>query len=335
MKLHRSIKHSEPIMPRLFSSLQLRQLVLSKRIVVSSMLTNASVDGCATDWHVMHYGNLAISGMGMINFEATAVEATGRIGPRCLGLYSDEAEDALARVVRFCRANSETKLGLQLAHAGRKGAIAPDSVPRRAMTAEEGGWPVVSSSAYEDGIHARPEPLDNAGIKALIEAWKRSTVCAHRLGFDSLDLHFAHGYLVNQFLSPLINSRNDGYGLMAIGIVLIFSVTRIAFGLMAISSRFPPSPSEPCKWVHCPAPYGLTSHSPDWLSGSSSPCFFVGTDCVKRRPFSAATLFFRYFLPRSPFCSATNCYRYGARYCLPRRWYCQSARCFIASCSSR
>ncbi len=199
-------------MPLLFSSLQLRQLVLSNRIVVSSMLTNASVNGCATDWHVMHYGNLAISGMGMINFEATAVEEIGRIGPRCLGLYSDEAEDALGRVVRFCRANSETKLGLQLAHAGRKGAIAPDSVPRRAMTVEEGGWRVVSSSAYEDGIHARPDPLDNAGIKALIEAWKRSTARASRLGFDSLDLHFAHGYLINQFLSPLINSRTDGYG---------------------------------------------------------------------------------------------------------------------------
>lgn len=199
-------------MTKLFSQMNLRSARLDNRIVVSPMLQNAAVDGSATSWHLMHYGNLSISGAGLMILEATAVEAAGRIGPRCLGLYSDDNETALAHILKFIRANSEIKVGVQLAHAGRKGSIAPGANPRRAMTEEEGGWPVISSSVYQDSVHATPRPMTRADMDRQFELWGTATKRAQRLGFDLIELHYAHGYLVNQFLSPIINTRTDTYG---------------------------------------------------------------------------------------------------------------------------
>jgi 2,4-dienoyl-CoA reductase-like NADH-dependent reductase (Old Yellow Enzyme family) len=198
---------------KLFSPLTLRDLKLTNRVAVAPMCQYAAVDGTASDWHLMHLGNFAVSGIGLVIAEATGVEAEGRISNACLGLYSDANEQALARVVSFFKTyGGGTKFGIQLAHAGRKGSVLPSFLPRRALTKEEGGWAPPSPSDYEDGIHSPPRVLDEDGILAIREAWKRATLRAERIGIDLIEMHFAHGYLVNQFLSPLVNRRTDRYG---------------------------------------------------------------------------------------------------------------------------
>ncbi len=197
---------------KLFSPLKLRDLTLENRIVVSPMLQHAAENGVATDWHLMHYGMFSVSGPGLLITEATATEPRGRIGPYCMGLYSDEAEKALARVVGFCRKFGNAKLGVQLAHSGRKGSVPPTWVPRRTLTPEEGGWRTVSCSPIDDEVFAVPEVLDQQGIEAIIDSWSKATYRAERIGFDLIELHFAHGYLAHQFLSPLTNERTDCWG---------------------------------------------------------------------------------------------------------------------------
>ena len=198
---------------KLFTPIRLRGLELENRIAVSPMCQYAAQDGTASDWHIMHLGSFAVSGPGVVITEATGVEPQGRISNVCLGLYSDANEAALARVVKFFRDyGGETKFGVQLAHAGRKGSVLPSFLPRRPLTEEEGGWTPPSPSYYEDGIHTPPRVLDEAGIASIREAWKQAVVRAERIGVDLIEMHFAHGYLVNQFLSPLINTRSDRYG---------------------------------------------------------------------------------------------------------------------------
>lgn len=197
---------------RLFSPFILRGLTLPNRIAVGPMCQYAASEGVASDWHLMHLGNFSLSGAGLVITEATAVEPRGRISPLCLGLYSDESEAALGRVVKFCRQYGSAKLGLQLAHAGRKGSVSASFEPRRVVAPEQGGWPTISSSPIDDGFHAVPEVLDATGIDRLIADWVAATRRAARLDFDLIELHFAHGYLVNQFLSPLTNLRSDAYG---------------------------------------------------------------------------------------------------------------------------
>jgi 2,4-dienoyl-CoA reductase-like NADH-dependent reductase (Old Yellow Enzyme family) len=198
---------------KLFTPFSLRGLELPNRIVVSPMCQYAAENGTASDWHIMHLGGFAVSGPGLVIAEATGVEPEGRISPMCLGLYSDENEEALARVVKFFRTyGGDTKFGVQLAHAGRKGSVLPSFMVRRAVPIEEGGWVPPSPSDYRDAVHTPPRVLDEAGIRSVRESWKQATIRADRIGVDLIELHFAHGYLVNQFLSPLINSRDDRYG---------------------------------------------------------------------------------------------------------------------------
>ncbi len=200
------------MLPKLFTPYQLRELTLENRIVVGPMCMYASYDGNASDWHLMHLGNFSVSGAGLVIVEATAVEPEGRISNRCLGLYSDDNERALANVVQSCRRYGKAKLGIQLAHAGRKGAVTPSWMVRRPLTAEEGWWQPEAPSVVEDGVHSKPRELDVPSIERIKRAWVESTIRAERVGFDLIELHFAHGYLVNQFLSPLTNHRNDVYG---------------------------------------------------------------------------------------------------------------------------
>lgn len=161
----------------------------------------------------MHLGNFAVSGPGVVISEATAVEPEGRISPMCLGLYSDENEAALARLVSFFRDyGGHTKFGIQLAHAGRKGSVLPSFMVRKFVPVSEGGWIPPSPSHYVDDVHAPPRILTISEIENITEAWKLSTQRADRIGVDLIELHFGHGYLVNQFLSPLINQRTDKYG---------------------------------------------------------------------------------------------------------------------------
>ena len=197
----------------LFSPYQLRSLELANRIVVSPMCQYSAVEGCAQDWHLMHLGQLALSGAGLLLTEAAAVEPVGRITPDCLGLYSDESEAALARVIAFCREHGAARLGVQLAHAGRKASTRRPWDGRDPLSAHEGAWQTVSSSAvpHDEGWH-RPVALDESGLARVKAAFVGATERAARIGFHVIELHAAHGYLLHEFLSPIANQRNDAYG---------------------------------------------------------------------------------------------------------------------------
>jgi 2,4-dienoyl-CoA reductase-like NADH-dependent reductase (Old Yellow Enzyme family) len=196
----------------LFSPYRMRDLELENRVVVPPMCMYAANDGVASEWHLLHYGSLAVSGPGLIILEATGVERQGRISHLCLGIYSDECERALKKLVDACRQYGTAKIGIQLAHAGRKGAVTPSWLPRRALTKEEGWWQPEGPSMIEDAVHSKPLVLERAGIERIKKAWVDATARAERAGFDTVELHFSHGYLVNQFLSPLTNLRTDEYG---------------------------------------------------------------------------------------------------------------------------
>jgi NADPH2 dehydrogenase len=197
----------------LFSPIRLRNLALRNRIVVSPMCQYSAADGSATDWHLIHLGQLSLGGAALLFVEATAVEAIGRITPGCLGLYSDENERALGQVVATVRKYSPVALGIQLAHAGRKGS---SEVPWRGgqlIPLDRGGWrPVAPSPVAQLPGEDPPEPLDRAGMSRIRDGFVGSARRALRLGFDAIELHSAHGYLLHEFLSPVSNKREDKYG---------------------------------------------------------------------------------------------------------------------------
>ncbi len=199
-------------MSNLFTPIKLRELTLDNRIVLSPMCQYASQDGFASDWHMAHLGTYALANLGLAITEATAVEPKGRISPMCLGLYSDAHQEALARILKFYRDYGTTKFGIQLAHAGRKSSVLPSFMIRKAVPVVEGGWIPMSPSHYVDDVHTPPAVMTLEDIEQAKLAWRDATRRAAEIGVDLIELHFAHGYLVNQFLSPLINSRDDRYG---------------------------------------------------------------------------------------------------------------------------
>jgi len=203
---------SIPMSP-LFTPVQLGPVALDNRIVISPMCQYSAHEGCATDWHMIHLGHLALSGAGLLIVEATAVEPIGRITPHDVGLWSDETESALAPVVRAIRRYSPIKLGIQLAHAGRKAASRAPWDGGDQLPPAEGGWVTCAPSAvpHLEG-ELPPEALDEAGLARVRQAFADSARRADRLGFDVIELHAAHGYLLHQFLSPLANRRDDAYG---------------------------------------------------------------------------------------------------------------------------
>ncbi len=197
----------------LFSPLELRGLTLNNRIAVSSMCQYAAENGSAVDWHLMHLGQFSMGAAGLVMTEATAVSATGRITPKCLGLYSDENEAALKRVVDFCRKYGVTAVGVQLAHAGRKGSVQIPLDGGKPLTAEESPWTTLAPSAIPFGADWHvPQALSRKGLASVKAEFVSAAKRAVRLGFDLAELHGAHGYLLHQFLSPLSNQRNDEYG---------------------------------------------------------------------------------------------------------------------------
>jgi 2,4-dienoyl-CoA reductase-like NADH-dependent reductase (Old Yellow Enzyme family) len=198
----------------LFDPIRLRALALANRIVVSPMCQYSARDGCATDWHLVHWGQLLMSGAGLFTIEATAVTADGRITPGCLGLYDDATEDALTRVLARARALCPPMpVAMQLAHAGRKGSSRVPWEGGRLLTPGEGGWQPVAPSPIPHGGHEPPPAaLDGAGLARIREAFVASARRALRAGVDALELHMAHGYLLHEFLSPLANRRDDAYG---------------------------------------------------------------------------------------------------------------------------
>ncbi len=198
---------------QLFSPYRLRGLELPNRVVVSPMAQySATAAGHATAWHHMHYGNLAVSGAGLLIFEAIAVEAAGRVSARCLGLWTDAQAESLRPVLEFCRQHGGAKLGVQLAHSGRKGSVQRPWEGQNSIGPDEEGWQVVSSCAEAYPGRATPHALSLAEMEALKAGYVAAARRADAIGFDLIELHAAHGYLLNCFLTPLANRRNDAYG---------------------------------------------------------------------------------------------------------------------------
>jgi 2,4-dienoyl-CoA reductase-like NADH-dependent reductase (Old Yellow Enzyme family) len=200
-------------MPHLFDPLSIRNLTFSNRVFVSPMCEYSSVDGFANDWHFVHLGTRAVGGAGLIIFEATAVEAIGRISPQDLGIWKDEHIAPLARITRFIHEHGAVA-GIQLAHAGRKASTArPWEGGAPIPPGVKDGWkPVGPSPVPFDPEHTVPEALDEAGIQRIIRAFADATERARAAGFRHVEVHAAHGYLLHEFLSPLSNQRTDRYG---------------------------------------------------------------------------------------------------------------------------
>ncbi|GGC59692.1 NADH:flavin oxidoreductase/NADH oxidase [Chelatococcus reniformis] len=201
-------------LPALFTPFRVRNLELANRIVIAPMCQYSAEDGCMNDWHLIHLGQLAISGAALLTIEATAVLPEGRISWADVGLWDDASEAAMGRTLAAIRRWADIPVAIQLSHAGRK---ASTEVPWRGggqiPAGDAHGWPTEAPSAvaFADGQTA-PAALDREGLKRVREAFAGAAARAARLGLDAVQLHAAHGYLLHQFLSPLANRREDAYG---------------------------------------------------------------------------------------------------------------------------
>ena len=199
--------------PPMFQPFQLRGMQLANRVVVAPMDMYKSVDGVPSDFHFVHLGGKALGGAGLVFTEMVCVSPEGRITPGCAGLYTDEQMRQWRRIADFVHAESQTKIGLQLGHSGRKGSTKlmwegiDDPLP-------DGNWEVVAPSAlsYRDGVNQVPRELSAADLAEIREQFVTATVRGNDAGFDMLELHCAHGYLLSSFISPLTNQRTDEYG---------------------------------------------------------------------------------------------------------------------------
>jgi 2,4-dienoyl-CoA reductase-like NADH-dependent reductase (Old Yellow Enzyme family) len=199
-------------MPHLFEPLVLRDLTIANRILVSPMCQYSSADGFANDWHFVHLASRAVGGAGLIFTEATAVAAEGRISPDDLGIWSDAHIGPLERITRFVKREGSA-VGIQLAHAGRKASTYAPSLGHGAVPVERGGWEPLAPSAlpFADN-YPMPRAMTADDLTGVVEAFRRAAERARHAGFDIVEIHAAHGYLLHEFLSPLSNARTDGYG---------------------------------------------------------------------------------------------------------------------------
>src|SRR5262245_55923704 len=240
----------------LFTPFELRGVALPNRIVVSPMCQYMSDDGSANDWHLMHRGQFAMGAAGLVITEATHVSPVGRISHRCLGLYSDENEATLQHVIDFCRGFGVAKLGVQLAHSGRKGSVHPPALGGKPLAAEENPWTTLGPSAvpFAPGWPA-PAALTRAGLNQVKEEFVQAARRAARIGFDVGELHAGHGYLLHEFLSPLANHRDDEYGGGTRG--------RIRFPLEVFEAVRGVWPAD--------RPFGVRVSATDWVEGGWTP----------------------------------------------------------------
>jgi 2,4-dienoyl-CoA reductase-like NADH-dependent reductase (Old Yellow Enzyme family) len=197
----------------LFSPLPLRGITLANRLVVSPMCEYSSADGFANDWHLVHLGSRAVGGAGLVFTEATAVVPDGRISPEDLGIWKDDHIAMLARIASFIREHGSVA-GIQLAHAGRKASTAAPWKGGKPIGIEEGGWsPIFAPSAIPFAEeYQTPVAVDEAGIRSLVSSFATAATRALDAGFQVIEIHAAHGYLINEFLSPLSNTRTDDFG---------------------------------------------------------------------------------------------------------------------------
>ena len=197
---------------RLFEPISMRALTARNRLWVAPMCQYSAVDGVIGDWHLVHLGQFAIGGAGVVMAEATGVSAEGRITDGCPGIYNDEQQDAWAPVAAFIRAHGALA-GIQLAHAGRKASTyTPFSGRHGSVPEDDGGWETVAPSAVAHEGLAVPRELTEAGIDDVVEAFRDAARRAIAAGFDLVEVHAAHGYLLHEFLSPLSNHRTDAWG---------------------------------------------------------------------------------------------------------------------------
>lgn len=239
-------------MSTLFSPITLGKQMLNNRIVISPMCQYSAEEGCATGWHLVHLGHLALSGAGLLFIEATAVTPEGRISPADLGLWSDETEAALARVLQAIRTYSPIPVGIQLAHAGRKASTRVPWEGGKAIAPARGGWQTVAPSALPYSTNDPvPLALDESGLQRIRDAFVSTAQRAQRLGMEAIELHAAHGYLLHEFLSPLSNGRDDRYG-----------------GTLENRMRFPIEVFEAIRAaVSDDIPVGIRISATDWVDG--------------------------------------------------------------------
>jgi 2,4-dienoyl-CoA reductase-like NADH-dependent reductase (Old Yellow Enzyme family) len=239
-------------MSQLFSSIMIGNLQLSNRIVISPMCQYSAEHGQATDWHLVHLGHLALSGAGLLFIEATAVAAEGRISAGDLGLWSDQTEAALARVIRSLRQFSSMPLAIQLAHAGRKASTGMPWAGGKSIPPQEGGWQTLAPSALPfNADDMLPVAADVVALRRIKHDFVAAAQRAQRLGIAVIELHAAHGYLLHQFLSPLSNERDDGYG-----------------GTLENRMRFPLEVFEAIRAaVPKETPVGVRISATDWVAG--------------------------------------------------------------------
>jgi len=203
-------------MPDLFDPLTLRGVTLRNRIGISPMCQYASEDGFVNDWHIVNLGSRAVGGAGLVIAEASGVEARGRITPGCLGIWKDEHIEGLARMTAFCKAHGSAT-AMQIAHAGRKASVHTPWDGDFSLGDDEGAWETVApmAEAFDgaDGdIRHVPRAMDEGDITDVIEAFAQSARRSVEAGFDIVEIHAAHGYLLHQFYSPLTNRRDDAWG---------------------------------------------------------------------------------------------------------------------------
>lgn len=200
-------------MTKLFEPVSLRGTELVNRIVIAPMCQYAADEGTMTGWHLMHLGQLACGGAGLVIVEATGVSPEARITHGCVGLWSDANEQGMRPVLDFVRTYGTAKMGIQLGHAGRKASVRPPLQGGGPLPAKEGAWTTVAPSAlaYAPDWHV-PTALDEAGLAKIRRDYEAAARRAVRLGFELIEIHMAHGYLLHQFLSPLSNQRDDAYG---------------------------------------------------------------------------------------------------------------------------
>jgi len=244
-----------PPPPPLFTPFRLRDLLLVNRVVVSPMCQYCAVDGMPNDWHLVHLGTRALGGAGLVFTEMTDVSREGRISPGCTGMYKPEHVPAWKRIVDFVHANSEAKIGLQLGHAGRKGStrLAWDGMDEPLL---EGNWEIIAASPIPYFPHSQvPRAMDQADMDAVRDEFARAARMGNEAGFDILEIHFAHGYLLASFISPLTNHRSDEYG-----------------GALANRLRFPLEVFDAVRTVWPERkPISVRISAVDWAPGGTEP----------------------------------------------------------------
>ena len=248
------IDPANPPVP-MFTPVRLRGMTLENRVVVSPMDQYSAVDGVPTDWHFVHYGSRAIGGAGLVYVEMTCTSPEGRISPGCTGLWNEQQRDAFKRIVDFCHANSQAKLCMQIGHSGRKGSTQL-GWERMDYPLEQDNWPLISASPlpYFEGESQVPREVSRSDMDAIVAEFVRATNFAEQAGFDMLELHMAHGYLLASFISPLTNIRDDEYG-----------------GSIANRMRFPLEVFRACRaaWPQ-DKPLSVRVSATDWAPGGLS-----------------------------------------------------------------